>query len=83
MIFIYRALNIELVTTLYIYRKGLKSGTRETITLIAGGNAAGQLLPPHFIFKGKTKMALRSWDTENAPDGSLLSVSPTGWTKQV
>ena len=60
-----------------------QSGTRETITLTASGNAAGQLLPPHFIFKGKTKMALQSLDTENVQDGSLLSVSPTGWKRQV
>ncbi|XP_069102879.1 uncharacterized protein [Argopecten irradians] len=27
-------------------------------------------------------MALRSWDTENAPSGTMMSVSESGWTKQ-
>ena len=41
------------------------------------------MMPPHFITKGKTQQALKSWDTENAPFGSFISVSDSGWTKQV
>ncbi|CAC5424929.1 unnamed protein product [Mytilus coruscus] len=59
-----------------------KTGFRESVTLIACGNAAGSVLPPHVIVKGKTKKALKSWDTENAPAGALMSASDSGWTKQ-
>lgn len=61
----------------------MKSGSRENITLLAGGNAAGTYLPLLFIVKGKTKKALQSWDTENAPSNAHITVSETGWTKQV
>lgn len=60
-----------------------KTGFRESVTLIACANAAGSVLPPHVIVKGKTKRALQSWDTENAPAGALMSASDSGWTKQV
>lgn len=50
---------------------------------MACGNAAGVMMPPHFITKGKTQQALKSWDTENSPFGSFISVSDSGWTKQV
>nr|XP_034317011.1 uncharacterized protein LOC117686289 [Crassostrea gigas] len=66
--------------TKYIHSK---SGNRENITILACGNAAGVMMPPHFITKGKTQQALKSWDTENAPFGSFISVSDSGWTKQV
>ncbi|KAJ8301782.1 hypothetical protein KUTeg_020769 [Tegillarca granosa] len=40
------------------------------------------MLPAHYIVKGKTKLALKSWDTEKAPVCAYISVSDSGWTKQ-
>ena len=60
-----------------------KAGSREHVTVLACGNAAGEMLPPHFIMKGKTQLALKSWDSENDPPGAFISVSDSGWIKQV
>lgn len=40
------------------------------------GNAAGEVLPPYFVFKGKNKMS--DW-LLNGPKGSRLNVSKSGW----
>jgi len=56
---------------------------KETITLIACGNANGRYLPPHVIVPRKTFNATKSYDTENAPEGTMISTSESGWTKQV
>jgi len=64
------------------YLQARTSGNRETITVIACVNAAGGILPPHIIAKGKTKRALHSFDTQSAPEGATWSVSERGWTKQ-
>ena len=58
------------------------SGKRETIFIIAAVNAAGGLVPPHLIAKGKTIRSLQSFNTTDAPSGSNWSFSETGWTKQ-
>ena len=58
------------------------SGKRETITIIAAVNAAGGLVPPHLIAKGKTIRSLQSFNTTDAPSGSNWSFSETGRTKQ-
>ncbi|XP_053383045.1 uncharacterized protein LOC128549707 [Mercenaria mercenaria] len=69
-------------------RKGSKvvhaksSSPRELVTIIACGNASGYVIPPHAFIPGKTVRALRSYGTENAPEGTKLSVSDSGWTKQ-
>jgi hypothetical protein len=52
-------------------------------TLIACGNANGRYLPPHVIMPGKTFNATKIYDTENAPEGTMISTSESGWTKQV
>ena len=58
------------------------SGKHETITIIAAVNAAGGLVPPHLIAKGKTIRSLLSFNTTDAPSGSNWSFSETGRTKQ-
>ncbi|XP_041363761.1 uncharacterized protein LOC121379282 [Gigantopelta aegis] len=69
-------------------RKGIRnlqartSGNKEQITILACGNAAGEMMPPHFIVKGKTSKTLLSMDTDKAPPGSKFSCSDSGWTKQ-
>ena len=64
------------------YIQSRVSGNRETITLLCAGNAAGDVLPPHIIIKGKTAKSLNSLATNDAPKGSKFSVSDSGWTKQ-
>ena len=58
------------------------SGNRETLTVIACVNAAGESIPPHIIAKGKKSKSLHGSDVQSAPEGSTWSVSPSGWTKQ-
>ena len=59
-----------------IAKKGTKvvhskaSNSRETITIIACGNADGALIAPHVILPGKTKRVLIGYDTQNAPLGT-------------
>lgn len=66
---------------------GKTSTSRELVTVIACGNAAGFYLPPHFIIPGKTRRKLEGYDLESATvEGSSLkganfSVSDSGWTK--
>ncbi|XP_047132601.1 uncharacterized protein LOC124811286 [Hydra vulgaris] len=71
-----------------VARKGSKyiqsrtSGNKKIITVICCLNAAGQVIPPHIIGKGKTVRTLYGFDTENAPSGATWSVSEKGWTKR-
>ena len=58
------------------------SGNRESLTIIACVNAAGQTVPPHVIVKGKTAKSLMGFNTEASPPGTNWSWSETGWTKQ-
>jgi hypothetical protein len=66
---------------------GKTSSSRELITVIACGNAAGGYLPPHFVFPGKTKRKLDGYDIESTTGescsikGANFSVSDSGWTK--
>ena len=64
------------------YLHARTSGNRETITVIACVNAAGDKIPPHIIAKETTSRALHGFDLRSAPEGSTWSVSSTGWTKQ-
>ncbi|KAJ8314036.1 hypothetical protein KUTeg_008597 [Tegillarca granosa] len=59
-----------------------KCVNKDVVTILACGNASGKMLPANFIVKGKTKLALKSWDTETAPVGSYIGVSDSEWTKQ-
>ena len=67
--------------------QGKSSISRETIMVIACGNAADNIIPPHFIIPGKTTKKLHGFDTEicREPNSSLsgakFSVSDSGWTK--
>ncbi|XP_065652880.1 jerky protein homolog-like [Hydra vulgaris] len=67
-----------------VSRKGSKyiqsrtNGNKETITVICCVNAAGQVIPPHIIGKGKTVRTLYGFDTKNVPRGATWSVSEKG-----
>ena len=63
------------------YLHSRTSGNRETLTIIAAVNAAGGVIPPHVIVKGKTRRSPNSFRTEDAP-GATWSWSDSGWTKQ-
>jgi len=64
------------------YLQSRTSGNKETITIIACINAAGNKIPPHIIAKGKTERSLHGFDLNSAPSGANWSVSTKGWTKQ-
>ena len=72
-----------------MYRKGAKTvqgrvgNQRETMTVIGAVNAAGKALPPHVILPGKTPISLRAYDTEKALENTRISVSDSGWVKEV
>ena len=48
------------------YLHARTSGNRETITVVACVNAAGEKIPPHIIVKGKTNRFLHGFDLESA-----------------
>ena len=52
------------------YLQSRTSGNKETVTVIACINAAGEALPPHIIAKGKTERALHGFDLQSAPQGA-------------
>lgn len=64
------------------YLHARTSGNRELITVIAAAIVDGQALPPHAIIKGKSHFVLNGFDSEKAPEGTVMSVSDSGWTKQ-
>ena len=53
--------------------QGKSSISRETMTVIACGNAVGNIIPPHFIIPGKTTKQIHAIDTEicREPNSSL------------
>ena len=53
--------------------QGKSSISRETMTVIACGNAVGNIIPPHFIIPGKTTKKIHEIDTEicREPNSSL------------
>lgn len=55
----------------------IQPGNREWVTVIESINAAGQILPPMVIFKGK--MRQYSW-YETIPPDWAIGVSDNGWT---
>ena len=67
---------------------GKASISRETITVIACGNAIGRSIPPYFIVPGKTTKKVHGFDIESCTDptspihGAKFSVSDSGWTKE-
>ena len=64
------------------YLQSRTSGNRELITVIAAVNATGKVLPPHMVVKGKSRLVLNGFDSDKAPEGTVMSVSDSGWTKQ-
>ena len=69
------------VHIIFFIRTGTKyiqsnAGGREHVTVLACRNATGEM-------KGKTQLAPKSLDSENAPPGSSICVSVSGWIKNV
>jgi hypothetical protein len=54
----------------------IRNATKSCYTVVFCGNASGELIPPFFIFKGKPKWS--DW-LINAPEGSRMSTSASGW----
>lgn len=64
------------------YLHACTSGIRELITVIAACNASGTSLPPHLIVNGKSCLVLHGFDSEKAPEDTVMSTSDSRWTKQ-
>ena len=62
----------------WIHETGGGSG-RENITVHICGSAAGEVLPPYTVYKGKHLYT--SW-THHGPPGALYSASPSGWMEK-
>ena len=58
---------------------GVSSGNKSQITVVACGNAAGQMIPPMVIFKGEKFN--HEWSVGEAPD-TLYGMSENGWIDQ-
>nr|CAH7745020.1 unnamed protein product [Callosobruchus chinensis] len=54
----------------------IRNATKSCYTVVYCDNAAGEILPPYFIFKAKQKWS--DW-LVGAPAGSRMSVTNTGW----
>ena len=62
----------------WVHETGGGSG-RENITVHICGSAAGEVLLPYTVYKGKHLYTL--W-THHEPPGALYSMSPSGWMKK-
>ena len=68
-----------------ITEKGIKnvvgktSEDRTNITILACGNAAGKIIPPLVIVKGKTSASLHGYNTVAAPPNTKWAFSDKGW----
>lgn len=66
-------------------RKGAKrvpgrtSMSRESLTVVACGNAAGEKIPPMVIVRGKSHIALQGYTLEDAPENTRWCYQEKGW----
>lgn len=54
----------------------IRNSTKSCYTVVFCANAAGEMLPPYFIFKGINKMS--NWILDG-PKGCRMNASPSGW----
>jgi hypothetical protein len=55
------------------------SSSRENVTVVACTSAAGEVMPPMFIVKGKTYKSLRGFQTTDAPAHSRWTFQAKAW----
>lgn len=51
---------------------GRVANSKESVTVLGCGNAAGKVMSPMVIVKGKTRRALMSWKTQDAPECRMV-----------
>uniref|UniRef100_UPI00358F9F8F uncharacterized protein n=1 Tax=Myxine glutinosa TaxID=7769 RepID=UPI00358F9F8F len=64
--------------------RGMQSETSDLVqptTIVGCGNAAGDALPPFVVVDEKTSNSLKDFDSRNAPPGTTLSISASGWLR--
>ena len=72
-----------------VARKGAKqvagrtSNSRESSTIIVGGNAAGRALSPLIIMKGKTSRTLLGVNVTEGPTGAKWTFQANAWTEDI
>ncbi|XP_033730751.1 uncharacterized protein LOC117320202 [Pecten maximus] len=55
------------------------NNSRENVTILACINATGNAMPPLCVAKGKTRKCLQSFNTVDAPDGTLWTYQNKAW----
>ena len=58
------------------------ANSKESVTVLGCGNAAGKLMSPMVIVKGKTRRALTSSKTEDAPKETKWACQPKAYMDQ-
>ena len=77
--------NLEHTPTKIICRRGDRSvnarvsSMRQNVTVIACANGAGQVMPPHFIVRGKTERAKAGFREGDGPLGAEWDVQEKAW----
>ncbi|XP_069110174.1 tigger transposable element-derived protein 6-like [Argopecten irradians] len=55
------------------------SNSRENVTILACINATGKAMPPLCVAKGKTRKCLQTFNTVDAPEGTLWTYQNKAW----
>ena len=58
------------------------SNSKESVSVLGCGNAAGDIMSPMVIVKGKTKRSLMSWKTEEAPPNTKWAFQSKSYMDQ-
>ena len=61
---------------------GRVSNSKESVSVLGCGNAAGDIMSPMVIVKGKTKRSLMSWKTEDAPPNTKWAFQSKSYMDQ-
>ena len=75
--------------TTVVARKGSRgipgrvSCSRESVTVLACSNAAGLVMPPLHIIKGKTRKALNAYNTAEGVQGAAWTYQSKAWMEDV
>lgn len=62
---------------------GRVAHSKESVTVLGCGNAAGKIMSPMVIVKGKTRKSLMGWKTEDAPSNTKWAFQPKSYMDQV
>ena len=61
---------------------GRVANSNESVSVLVCGNAAGDIMSPMIIVKGKIKGSLMGWKTEDAPPNTKWAFQPNSYMEQ-